>query len=145
MSASENLLMNHLSNIWSFQVPWFSDAFWIQHLDCNPLQSILVGPSPRFLGCLKKMRSVQAPVFAASQELPSAWAKIAKSKVLGRQRKTSSGSQAAGSFGKKKSICHISLTILLSDWSFFFSWDVVDRGSMFNHIDGCFCFPIFLF
>jgi len=51
------------------KVPWFSDAFWIQ--------------------------SVQAPVFAASQELPSAWAKIAKSKVLGRQRKTSSGSQGS--------------------------------------------------
>lgn len=145
MSNSENLLMNHLSNIWSFQVPWFSDAFWIQHLECNECNPSIHRFSP-WNRLFFFVRSVQAPVFAASQELPSAWAKIAKSKVLGRQRKTSSGSQAAGSFGKKKSICHISLTILLSDWSFFFFfWDVVDRGSMLNYIHGCFCFPIILF
>jgi len=49
-----------------------------------------------------------------------------------------------GVFERKIHLSHISHNP--SFWlKFFFFWDVVDRGSMFNYIHGCFCFPIFLF
>lgn len=77
------------------------------------------------IGCFF-LRSVQAPVFTASQELPSAWAKIAKSKV--QRQRPNSGSQARwpGVLERKIHLSHISRN--LSFWLIFFVfWDVVDR------------------
>lgn len=100
--------VEHLIRCLGFQMPSGSSILAIHSSD----HPFITAKSVVFLD----LRSVLAPVFAASQELPSAWAKIAKSKVQQVQRqRPSSGSQAAVLERK----IHLSIFVTYLSQSFF--------------------------